>query len=228
MLMANPPVDKVGRRNTVIIFVCILLVFGVLIWIFLRPFIRAETDRKYRTLDGIPTPAQFSITGKTDLHGEDWSGVAIHRAKYIVWGLVINNTPYSGDSLYDKISPLDIGLAWGDMAKNNHLVKWTQGTRHVTASINALYKFFIPKDNSVLFRQYSNNHLVFTDEELLKKAQSLQLGDYVRIKGYLVDVTAHRKKEPAIKYDFKTSLTREDEGEDSCEVLLVTRIDVLD
>ena len=228
MLMAKASTDKVGRRNTIILFICTLAVLGVLIWIFARPFIRAGTERQYRTKEGIPTPAQFETTGKTDLSHDDWSGMAVHRAKYTVWGLVINNTPYDGDSLYDKISPLDIGLAWGDMAQNNHLIKWARGTRHVTASINAVYHLFIHQDNTKLFRQYSNNHLVFTDEELLKKAQSLQLGDYVRIKGYLVDVTAHRKNEPAIKYDLKTSLTREDEGEDSCEVLLVTQIDLLD
>ncbi len=220
--------DKVAKRNTIIILTCTILVFGLIIWVFIHPFIRPYFNRQYRTKEGILTPTQISTTGTERLQGDDWSGTVVYRAKYTVWGLVVNNTHYDSDSITDKLSPLDIGLAWGDMAQNNHLVKWNRGHRHITASINALYHWFINKSTGELFKQYSNNHLIFTDAELLKKAESLQLGDYVKIKGYLVDAEAHKNTEPAIKYELKTSLTREDEGEDSCEVLLVTQIEVLD
>ena len=220
--------DKTARRNTVLIFISILIVFGTIIWILVFPFIRPNFDRAYRTKEGILTPTQITTIGSDKLQGDGWSGYARYRAKYTIWGLVINNTSYNGDSLYDKFSPLDIGLAWGDMAKNNHLIKWHRGHRHVTASINAISEWFIHSDTAKLFEQYSNNHLVFTDEQLLEKAQSLQLGDYVKIKGYLVDVEAHKNNEPAIKYTLNTSLTRNDDGEDSCEVILVTAIEILD
>ncbi len=220
--------DKVGRRNTIIITICTIAVILVIIWVFTWPFIRVNFNRKYRTMEGILTPTQLEATGTRNLSGDGWSGRAIIRAKYTVWGLVVNNTSYDSDSLYDKLSPLDIGLAWGDMAKNNHLIKWTHGHRHLVANINGLYQLYIHEDNEKLFQQYSNNHLIFTDEELLQTARNLQLGDYVKISGYLVDAEAHKTNEPAIKYQLNTSLTRNDDGEDSCEVILVTKLEVLD
>ncbi|MBR0134538.1 hypothetical protein IJM16_04765 [Candidatus Saccharibacteria bacterium] len=225
---ANQPVDKIGRRNTIIILICIFLIFGVLLWILIYPFIRPNFDRAYRTKAGILTPTQIETIGSQPIQGDGWSGFVRYRAKYTVWGLVMNNTSYNSDSLYDKMSPLDIGLAWGEMAENNHLIKWVRGYRHVTASINAYSGMFIRQDDEKLFKQYSNNHLIFTDPELLKKAQGLQLGDYVKIQGYLVDAEAHKSNEPAIKYNLYTSLTRDDEGEDSREVILVTKLEILD
>ena len=231
MLMAKDPktpVDKVGRRNTIILFLCIIAVFATIIWILVRPFVRSNYDRRYRTIDNIPTPTQILTSGSQDLEKENWRGTAIYRAKYDIQGLVINAAKYNGDTFYDRISPLDIGLAWGDTAQNNHLIKWTRGHRFVTASVNALYKMYINKSTSTLFQQYSNNHLIFIDDDLLQKAQNVQLGDYIRIKGYLVDIEGHKISEPAIKYDFKTSLTRNDDGEESCEIILVTNLEFID
>jgi hypothetical protein len=219
---------KVVRRNTLIILGLVILVFALITFVFTWPFIRTNINRAYRTKDGILTPTQINTVGSTNLQGDGWSGIATYRAIYTIWGLVINKAEYTDDSLFAKTSPLDLGLAWGDMAKNNHLIKWHRGHRYVTAGINALYHLYINEDDEKLFEQYSNNHLVFTDDELLKQAQSLELGDYVQLKGYLVDIEAHKTSEPAIKWTLKTSLTRKDDGEDSCEILLVTAIDRLD
>ena len=225
---SNPSLDKVGRRNTVILFLCIIIVFITIILILTMPFIRARFDHDYRIVKDIPAPTQNDTNGGTALSGQDWTGIATYRAEYDIQGLVINATEYNSGSIYDQITPLDIGFAWGDAAANNHLIKWVQGYRHVTASINALSKLYLNQDLNTIFQQYSNNHLVFKDEELLQKARTVKLGDYIRIKGYLIDITAYRDKEPAVKYKIKTSLTRYDDGEDSCEIILVTSLEAID
>jgi hypothetical protein len=224
----DKPVDKIGRRNTIILFICFIAVVLTTLWLIFRPFILSNFDRRYRTIDYIPTPTQINKTGAERIERGDVAATIRYRAIYDIRGIVISTASYAKDAVIDRISPYDIGLAWGEMAKHNNLIKWHQGHRYVTASINALAKFFINKSQEELFQQYSNNHLIFKDDELLEKAQSFQVGDYIRIKGYLVDVDAYRKTEPAIKHSLKTSLTRKDDGEDSCEVLLVTKIESLD
>lgn len=227
---ANPeqPVDKVGRRNTIILLICFIAVVLTTIWVLVRPFILSNFDRRYRTIDGIVTPTQITKTGSEHIERGDASATLRYRAKYDIRGIIVSTARYTSDSVIDRISPYDIGLAWGEMAKHNNLIKWHQGHRYLTASVNVIAKWFINKSQEELFQQYSNNHLVFKDESLFEKAQSFQVGDYIRIKGYLVDVDAYRTTEPAVKHSLKTSLTRKDDGEDSCEVILVTKIESLD
>ncbi len=220
--------DKITKRNTLILFLCFLLVLGTTVWLLARPFILAQFIREYRTIDNIPTPTQIEKTGYTSLKGDGWTGTANYHALYTIKGLVVGIGDYNSDNLYDKISPRDISLAWGDMAAHNNLIKWTRGHREITASINALAQWYIDKDYRELFQQYSNNHLVFTDAEMLHKAEQVKTGDYIKITGYLVDVKAYLKNDPGITYELTTSLTRDDEGTASCEVVLVTDIEWLD
>jgi len=225
---AKPAPDKITKRNTLILFICFLLVLGTTIWLLARPFILAQFVREYRTIEGISTPTQITTTGHTNLTGDGWTGTAVHHAKYIIKGLVVGTASYNSSYLYDQISPRDISLAWGDMAAHSNLIKWTRGHREITASINALAHWYIDKDYSELFQQYSNNHLVFTDTEVLQQAEQVKVGDYIKITGYLVDVKAHKKTDPGITYELTTSLTREDEGTASCEVILVEKLEWLD
>ena len=222
------PVDKIGRRNTIILFICFIAIVMMIFWLLFRPFIMMNFDRRYRTIEGVLTPTQINATGSERYEKDDIAGTIRYRAKYIIQGIVVSTASYEGDSVTDKMSPFDIGLAWGEMAKHNNLIKWKKGHRSLTASINALSKWFINKSQEELFQQYSNTHLVFQDEALLEQVKTFQLGDYVRLRGYLVDFDAHRKNEPAIKHKLHTSLTRKDDGEDSCEVLLVTKVESLD
>ena len=67
---------------------------------------------------------------------------------------------------------------------------------------------------------FSNNHLVTADTKLLKGIRSIKDGDYVRIKGYLVNLYWNEDGE---NY-WKTSTVRTDDGDGACEVIYVTDI----
>lgn len=223
------PVDKIGRRNTIIMFILFILVVLTTFWLIFKPSILTNFDRRYRTIEGILTPTQINTSINPERIEKADVYVSIkYRAKYDIRGIIVSTASYEGDSVTDIISPYDIGLAWGEMAKHNNLIKWNKGHRSLTASINAISKWFINKSQEELFQQYSNNHLIFKDEALLEQIKSYEVGDYIRIKGYLVDAEGYRKTEPVIKHKLNTSLTRKDDGEDSCEVILVTKVESLD
>ena len=68
----------------------------------------------------------------------------------------------------------------------------------------------------------SNNHIIASDNKVLKEIKSIKRFDVVELDGYLVDVS--RKD----GWHWQTSLTREDTNGGSCEVFWVNSINEVD
>ena len=218
-------------KNYIKILVIILIVIVLIaIGIFCYPFILAATNREYRTIADIPEPTQnlTSSNTTTRITGTNWTANAKHLASYQIEGLVVGVEDYDGNSLYDKISPRDISIAWGDMAAHNNLITWKRGHREMNAEVTILAEWLIGKNYDQLFSQYSNNHLIFNDESIQRATASVKRGDHIKMSGFLVDVTIRETSERGAYYKLTSSLHRDDEGDGSCEVILVTDIQILD
>lgn len=206
---------------------CLLVLFCV--GFLMMPYILSATVREYRTIANIRAPIQVTTeVGTATVSGTGWKANMKYLASYDIEGLVVGTADYEGDSLYDRASPRDISLAWGDTAAHSNLIMWERGNREMSANISIFSEWIIGKSYDELVTQFSNNHLIPMDQSILSQLKHIQRGDHVRLVGYLVDLRMYDKDNPLIQYELKSSLERTDEGEHACEVMYVTEVKVLD
>ena len=132
--------------------------------------------------------------------------------EYEITGRVTNIHQYYNNEAFSRISPLDVSISWGKTAnvKNHKKIKYTSiGDRKVYSSYSydAVY-------NS---NELSNNHLIPKNDKIKKYLSLIKKNDYIRIEGYLVNVSSKN-------WYSNTSTTRTDTGEGSCEIIYVTNI----
>lgn len=72
-------------------------------------------------------------------------------------------------------------------------------------------------DLGTVAQSSSNHHIVPADEKIRSQLEQIRENDYVRLKGYLVNI--HYKGQTV-----NTSTTRTDTGSGACEVMLVTEV----
>ena len=114
-----------------------------------------------------------------------------------------------------RLSPVDLALGWGRMANPATLDKLT-----ITQS-NRWYhwrtdKFPIPRRD--IETNSANMHFIPANSAVAAKLKSIQTGDTVKLIGYLVHVDGKNG------WTWTSSLTREDTGSHSCEVILLEDI----
>ena len=119
-----------------------------------------------------------------------------------------------------KLSPMDLVLGWGPMSDDDVLsqVKITQDDRWYFVNYNRAP----PIPHRQLLRHSGNMHMLPASEEIFKELNRVGRGQVVEIAGYLVNV--YRKD----GWKWYTSLSRNDTGAGSCEVVWVEEFEILD
>jgi hypothetical protein len=116
------------------------------------------------------------------------------------------------------LSPTDLALGWGPMADENVLgdLQITQGDRwyHWHAS-----KLPIPRRE--IETHSANMHMIASDPSIAAALERVQPSDRIHLEGRLVEVRGDDG------WHWRSSLSREDTGAGACEVVWVTRLDVL-
>ncbi len=156
----------------------------------------------------------------------DWDYTLTARYRYTIIAKVIGKREYYLDFGPDRISPMDIAVATGDVIKpeNFRYFTFTQGNR------NFFYTYRYPAGVQALSKSYadehmSNNHLVFLDESVHSAAKTTAIGDCIKITGYLVDISGSRDNGES--YFRHTSISRTDSYPSGCEVVLVETLSPL-
>lgn len=208
-----------GSKGKLIFIVAAALAIAFFVW----------KGGRTRAIAGIPDPVQTDIEDK--MIDTVFDGYNLHincRYSYDIEGLAVSVHSYNGGSLGDNLARRDVALAWGQVAAYNKAVdfKWRQSGR---------WYFYKYPDSSYMEKlggpqgiseHSSNNHLVATDTSVRKKIKKIRKGDHIRIKGYLVDITAENDK--GYHFNWGSSYTRSDTGDHSCEVIYVTDVMWLD
>lgn len=116
------------------------------------------------------------------------------------------------------LSPLDLALGWGRMSDEAVLkdISISQGGRFYYWYVD---KFLIPRKE--IESHSANMHLIPADAAVKKALLRINVGEVVRLQGYLVEAKT------ADGWRWKSSLTREDTGYGACELLLVESVEVL-
>jgi len=113
-------------------------------------------------------------------------------------------------------SPTDLALGWGRMTEDAVLAQLdiSQGGRW--------YRYRWARDPPIpvdeIVRSSANMHMVPANEDIAAALRDIDAGDRVRVDGWLVQVNT------ADGWRWRSSLTREDSGGGSCEVVYVCSI----
>lgn len=158
-------------------------------------------------------PVQRDIpAGRTITHGEFQLRA---RADFALSARVLSTRRYGWGRDAD-LSPVDLALGWGPMSDQAVLdrIDITQGNRWYFTR----FELPAPLPERDIIRHSANMHLIPAEPSVEDALTALRRGDLVNLEGFLVDAA------DASGFTWRTSLTRDDTGDGSCELFLVTGI----
>lgn len=137
------------------------------------------------------------------------------RADFRLRARVLSRENYRFDAGAD-LSPVDFALGWGVMSDQAVLdrIEITQGGRWYFTR----YEHPAPIADAQIIRHSANMHLVPANDWVADKLGDVRAGDLVQLEGLLID--ADRPD----GFRWRTSLTREDTGDGSCELFYVEHV----
>ena len=137
------------------------------------------------------------------------------RARFELRARVLSREDYRWDT-GSGLAPMDLALGWGAMSDQAVLdrIEISQGARWYFTR----YDPPAPLSDRDIIRHSSNMHVVPADAAILGRLRELRRGDLVWLSGLLVDADHDSG------FRWRTSLSREDTGDGSCELFYVERV----
>lgn len=138
-------------------------------------------------------------------------------AEYEVTARVLSKKDYAWDKSAD-LSPVDLALGWGAMSDSGLLENL-----RISQSGRWFYVYWqnANVDVNQVMTHSANTHILPANADIARQVKNVRRDDIVRLQGYLVQVT---KRDGFL---WRSSLTRGDTGDGSCEVLWVTAVEVV-
>jgi hypothetical protein len=139
-------------------------------------------------------------------------------ARYKASVMVVGKKSYSY-GWAAKVAPTDLALVWGKLAEPEY-------DKYMTYSQSDRWYFFeykpeTPFNASYIIKHSSNNHIIPATENIQKAVKSIKKKQRIILEGFLVKITGTYKGE---KVWWNSSLTRNDTGDNSCELFYVTKV----
>ncbi len=172
----------------------------------------------------IPAPVQNDYIGSTTMQVNNSTVRVDYISTYEVSGRVVAKATYTGNTVSKKMAKRDIALVWGKLATDEYLnkIRWSApGNRFVYWRTKDMDWFRANTNDAEITSMYSNNHLITIDKDMIKIIASIKKDDYIKIKGYLVNLYWEENNE---NRNWFSSTTRTDDGDGACEVIYVTEI----
>lgn len=180
------------------------------------------TDQDFSDIDVSQEPLQNKYTSGYQIikKTKDYEFVITPVAKYKISAIVVSKKSYR-DGWYSEISPIDLALAWGRLA-NPEIGKY------ITFSQSDRWYFYeyeenCPFDNNYVITHSANNHIIPANENIYKSIKTVKKKEKIYLEGYLVNVSGRYKGRT---FRWKSSLTRKDSGDGSCEVFYVRKVKI--
>lgn len=167
----------------------------------------------------IADPVQGNLgAAETVLIKGDQGDVALSLlARYSIEAVVKSKNHQSDYAA--QISKYDLALAWGTL--NDPVID-----SHINYGQSGRFYFYhwspgITVSPDYIASHSANVHLIHSSSYVLKDIKGIDENDHIRLEGFLVNANF---KDGA----WKTSLTRNDTGNGSCEILYVTEVENFD
>jgi len=156
-------------------------------------------------------------------HG--WTHTISYMMDYTVSGTVIGIAYYNEETTL--FSPLDVAIAWGDMATPSLLefLEVTMVDRRLSYQWRSVGGS--PSQDYVT-SHISNTHVIPRTPEIHEACMNLEVGDEVTLSGRLVDVDGTRREGGYIYHSHwgPSSTSLHDTGDGACEILVVENIGI--
>lgn len=210
-----------GKSGKGFKIVLAILIIGIAIWQF-------NGQGKRRGVSGIPDPVQTQATGQTKIFSGDYTLNVTYLYEYDIKALVVSTHNYSSSNVGDKISPRDLALAWGPVAAYNNVVdfNWRQSGRWYYWNVKTYEEIDKVGGVAGVTQHSSNNHIIPADDNVRRSVNKIKVGDYVRLKGYLVSIEG--SSTDGKTFSWSSSTSRSDDGNHACEVIYVTSVEWMD
>ena len=162
------------------------------------------------------SPAQERVAATRVALGDGFEAKLL--TSYVLEGRVVTRREFRHDRT-SAISPLDLGIVWGDLAEPGGV----DGIEFRTAPRAIWFSRTSDAELPANWKdQVTNNHLIPANQAVNDALMAIDVGAHVRIRGYLVVVTGDRIS------PWRSS-TRRDDGSivGGCEIIMVTDVKVL-
>jgi len=206
-----------------IIFAVSLITY--LFLLFIKPKLPGSSKIRQEIIINFPLQEVVDQTQINTSYG-DFTYTLTPLYSYDIYGLVVSE--YKSRNWLDithKRDPAntrDLCLVWGQNVKSDvyQKVKYSHG------EFTCYYYYNQALDPPFNGRELSNNHLIPQNSDIEKKIAGVNIGDQVRIKGFLVNykITDKDGRESASR---NTSTSREDTRNGACEIIYVSDIEIL-
>ena len=187
--LKNPRIKRI--QNTTLetkLTVIVLLVFIIVMVWNIRNNSMKKTFENIDDFYNIPAPVQQSASGKVIKTIDNTDIEITFKYSYILAGRVVDVQPYLPTKVQNKLSPIDIGVTWGFLARDEYhdTIKWSSaGTRFLNFRTQNPE---LTRNMNRVSQHLSNNHLIPATDEIEKQIKSIKEGDFIKIEGYLVNV----------------------------------------
>lgn len=120
-----------------------------------------------------------------------------------------------------EISPCDFALAWGDLTKSavTPYISYSQSGRWYFYR----YKAECPVSGNYIATHSSNHHIIPANDNVRRAVLAIRRKEHILLEGFLVNVDGTYKGRAVW---WRSSLSRSDTGDGSCELMYVTRVQV--
>lgn len=191
------------RASGLVLVMCLLFIVAMMQ--FLGRAVEAQQAE-------IHDPWQINVSQREaiTLEKEGYTWKMSPRARYLITARVLHSQSY--DDWQALFAPVDVALGWGKVIDPSvdEEIEWRQEGR---------WYYYRRLDDDALPKNYirehsANVHVVPATENIAAALLQLKTDDVVVMEGLLVDVEASTAGQIQ---QFRTSLTRLDEGDSSCE-----------
>lgn len=164
-----------------------------------------------------PAPTQKAASGVNGWQVGEYEITPL--ASYELTARILSKTPYQPqDGREGELSPVDLALGWGPMADDAVLSNMTVSQKDRWYFVRWRNS---PISKTEVIQNSANTHMIGATPEITEQLLALEPDQVVRFRGYLVQATADDG------WSWKSSTTRSDTGDGSCEVFWVEAIEVV-
>lgn len=162
---------------------------------------------------GAPVQRDFSSRSAFEVNGHEVRPLA----EYAVTARVLSVERYHSDRAA-QLSPVDLALGWGSMSRKS------VAERISVSQSGRWYQWRYSGDPPIPHREIekssANVHIIPASKEVAKIVTGASAGSVVSLRGYLVEAKGKDG------WTWRSSLSREDTGDGSCEVMFVQAAEV--
>jgi|GEM_PF-780727 len=231
-VMYSDDIELLGLRIskklllTVVIGLAVILSSFFALNIYAKKTIKRNHSVYFGNLSNIDPPIQTETTGGTVLYFNGTAVAISYVAEYTLSGRVVHTNDYSSGSMYDRLAPRDLTIVWGFLANKDvdRHVEWGGGERFGSFKVYDTNWLAGIGGMEAMGENFSNNHVIPSSSGIGNLLDSVKTGEYVRIKGYLVNAVW---TETAGMYTLNSSTVRTDTGDGACEIIFVTSVEWL-